>query len=58
MPSEVPTLTPAPTYELATLTTPLNVYGEGNTGDGVMFDVVSESVLEVYSVTLGQMVSI
>mmetsp|Transcript_25700 Transcript_25700/g.44898 ORF Transcript_25700/g.44898 Transcript_25700/m.44898 type:complete len:1663 (+) Transcript_25700:1-4989(+) len=55
MPSEVPTLTPAPTYELATLTTPLNVDGEGNTGDGVMFDVVSESVLEVYSVTLGQM---
>ena len=31
MPSDVPTMTPAPTYELSTLITSLNIDDEGNT---------------------------
>lgn len=60
MPSQNPTISLTPTYSLVSLTTPSDPNPNdrgGSSADGVMFDLVAATPLEVYSFTFGQMAS-
>lgn len=55
-----PTISLAPTYLLVSLTTPSDPNPDdmgGSSAEGVMFDLVAATPLEVYSFTFGQMAS-
>ena len=54
VPTNQPTDVQPPVADIVQLQTPTDIE-QGNSGDGVMFDVVAEKACEVHSVTLGQM---
>ena len=59
IPSLQPSISRAPSRQLVELVTrgdPEGEEPEGSSGDGVMFDTMADSALEVYSITFGQMV--
>ena len=53
-PSFNPTTSNAPTLDLIELVTPTNIT-QGNSGDGVMFDIFAAKPCEVFSVAFGEM---